>query len=314
MQSTADCSEANGVCSSDRMPSVLHNLNFTCLIKQACHAIIFFLLFSDQLGAQNRHIINMPVSSLPDSQVETASAESSTKRPRLGSPSKQPVHEFVETDIARGAEGAVTLIPFIGRKAIRKVRFPKRYRHPQLDAKLTSRRIAQEARMLLRLRKAGIRVPAVYCVDMKMNEIIMQYIEGSTLKSYLHNEKCQGEQVINVMKETGRVVGIMHGCGIVHGDLTTGNAMVSSVTDGGSDDLRHVTLIDFGLSSGNASVEDKAVDLYVFERAVISAHSEQAGFLNDAFLEGYGNVGKGKAVLRKLEEVRARGRKRDMTG
>ena len=79
-------------------------------------------------------------------------------------------------------------------------------------------------------------------------------------------------------------------------------------------------LIDFGLAHVNCSVEDSAVDLYVLERSLRSAHSAMQDLIL-TILEGYLEFyidkkegEKGKQVLNKLKEVRARGRKRLMIG
>ncbi len=55
----------------------------------------------------------------------------------------------------------------------------------------------------------------------------------------------------------------MHGVGIIHGDLTTSNMIYK---DG------DIYLIDFGLGALTATVEDKAVDLYLFEKAFVATH------------------------------------------
>lgn len=71
-------------------------------------------------------------------------------------------------------------------------------------------------------------------------------------------------------------MGLMHAADIVHGDLTTSNAMwVPQGKD--SDRPGHVVVIDFGLvqQQGTVSIEEKGVDLYVLERALSSAHSER---------------------------------------
>lgn len=170
--------------------------------------------------------------------------------------------------------------------------------------------------MLLRLRKVGIRVPALYRVDTKNNVLIMEYVCGKALKEFLQNGQQEDGYGESIMREAGRLVARMHTCDVVHGDLTTGNIMVlaKSVQDGSATQKDTVCMIDFGLSSGNATEEDMAVDLYVLERAVISAHSESAQPLNDAFLEAYASELNRPAVMKRLAEVRSRGRKRDMSG
>lgn len=67
------------------------------------------------------------------------------------------VPEFLSTAelLKQGAEARVYRAQFLGKPAIVKERFPKRYRHSVLDEKLTHRRTVQEVRSILRCRKAG---------------------------------------------------------------------------------------------------------------------------------------------------------------
>uniref|UniRef100_A0A915MIS5 non-specific serine/threonine protein kinase n=1 Tax=Meloidogyne javanica TaxID=6303 RepID=A0A915MIS5_MELJA len=77
------------------------------------------------------------------------------------------------------------------------------------------------------------------------------------------------------------------------------------------DDNLNLIFIDFGLSQFSQKPEDKAVDLYVLERAIKSAHIGMELLLNKAF-QAYKEGGKdAENVLLRLEEVRMRGRKRD---
>lgn len=157
------------------------------------------------------------------------------------------------------------------------------------------------------------------------------------------------EVVLVLMRNIGRVVGRMHEVGVTHGDLTTSNLMVKMplTTDGeevdieaplvpdttSQDDLpdvrpsQHilqqfdsmilqgqVVLIDFGLSVQTVQDEDRAVDLYVLERAFGSTHP-QAGHLFQEVLDTYGKSFTGaNIVLKRLEDVRMRGRKKSMIG
>jgi len=82
-------------------------------------------------------------------------------------------------------------------------------------------------------------------------------------------------------------------------------------------------LIDFGLSSASPMHEDRAVDLYVLERAFSSTHPVAPGGRAhfDLVLEGYREAlerapkkGEWDRVWKRLEEVRMRGRKRSMVG
>ena len=90
------------------------------------------------------------------------------------------------------------------------------------------------------------------------------------------------------------------------------------VQGGDGDSLEgEITLIDFGLASHstqNLQDEDRAVDLYVLERAFAATHPAAEPLFKEV-LNAYGESFKGaKAVLKRLEDVRLRGRKRSMLG
>ncbi|KIR55101.1 BUD32 protein kinase [Cryptococcus gattii Ru294] len=68
---------------------------------------------------------------------------------------------------------------------ILKHRFIKTYRHPTLDASLTSQRLTFEARALARAAKAGVTVPKVVWVDEKAGVIGMERIEGWSVREVL---------------------------------------------------------------------------------------------------------------------------------
>ena len=86
-------------------------------------------------------------------------------------------------------------------------------------------------------------------------------------------------------KLIGEAVGKMHDADIVHGDLTTSNIMIREVYSGGGGistmpKTQEVVLIDFGLATIQTLMEDKAVDLYVLERAFLSTHPNSADIVS----------------------------------
>ncbi len=116
--------------------------------------------------------------------------------------------------------------------------------------------------------------------------------------------------------------------GIIHGDLTTSNLMLRTqkplMTNGDGSETGHgetakllegeVVLIDFGLASQSTQDEDRAVDLYVLERAFGSTHPRAESLFGEV-LKAYGESFRGaNVVLKRLEDVRMRGRKRSMLG
>jgi TP53 regulating kinase and related kinases len=115
------------------------------------------------------------------------------------------------------------------------------------------------------------------------------------------------DSIDNLMKQIGAAVARLHDGGLVHGDLTTSNMMIR-------DSDEQLVLLDFGLSYFSKLPEDKGVDLYVMERALISTHSDQPDLFK-SILEAYRAGSKHHVdVFRRFAEVRIRGRKRTMVG
>ncbi|ATY64839.1 kinase-like domain [Cordyceps militaris] len=232
--------------------------------------------------------------------------------------------------ITQGAEGRLYkttyLLPSI--PCALKYRPPKPWRHPTLDARLTKHRILSEARILAKCRRDGLRVPAIYAIDEAQGWLMLEWIPGPPVRAAINarlgvrtDNIEQDEPLKGLMRRIGAAVGKLHKMGIVHGDLTTSNLMLdptgsSSGAHGDAlEDLQgEVVIIDLGLASGAVQEEDRAVDLYVLERAFGSTHP-RAECVFPELLEAYRETHKqAPGVLKKLEEVRMRGRKRSMLG
>ncbi|KAH6655452.1 kinase-like domain-containing protein [Truncatella angustata] len=240
--------------------------------------------------------------------------------------------------ITQGAEGRLYkssyLLPSF--PCALKHRPSKPYRHPLLDAKLTRHRILAEARILQKCRREGVAVPALYAVDEANGVLAMEWVPGAPVRvrvnEWIRRRKEQlgrAEELLGLMRRMGEAVGKLHKCGVVHGDLTTSNMMLrpwekgkapsngqAEAAEGGQEESLEgeIVIIDFGLASQGTQDEDRAVDLYVLERAFGSTHPKAEGLFS-AVLDGYRGTFKGSpVVLKKLEDVRMRGRKRSMLG
>lgn len=147
----------------------------------------------------------------------------------------------------------------------------------------------------------------------------------------------------------------MHAADVIHGDLTTSNMMLRHPTSFIPRDANTPTqlvsclslsrnnirlmsvpkvLIDFGLSYTSNLVEDKAVDLYVLERAFSSTHPDSEPLFASILTAYAKQTGKAwTAIGKRLDDgmflfryflltlrlfavisVRLRGRKRSMVG
>ena len=139
--------------------------------------------------------------------------------------------------------------------------------------------------------------------------------ESQTVRDYIvQTQKQNPETAIQLLtpvaEKIGRLLGKMHAGKVIHGDLTTSNMLLR-----GAPEKLDIVLIDFGLSFSEGLAEDRGVDLYVFERALLSTHPNTEK-LFDAVLKTYQEENKSEAknVIQKLDEVRMRGRKRTMVG
>ncbi|KAL4995660.1 EKC/KEOPS complex subunit bud32 [Aspergillus recurvatus] len=258
------------------------------------------------------------------------------------------------TPIYQGAEAHLYKTTFLSpsQPAALKIRPSKPYRHSILDRRLTRARILQEARCLQKLVKEGVSVPALLGVDWEPSAengsswLVMEWVEGDPVRGVLEKweaylkgierekglgmgegvQRSEEEKVRGLMKRIGGAIGGLHKAGVIHGDLTTSNLMLrplgSADTVGtpeeggqGSPSMEgEIIMIDFGLAMQSSQDEDRAVDLYVLERAFGSSHPRTERFFEEV-LVGYKESYKGAALtLKRLEDVRMRGRKRSMIG
>lgn len=224
----------------------------------------------------------------------------------------------------QGAEARLTIGEFNGQQCLIKERFVKNYRHPELDTHLTKERMRAESKAVSRCVAAGVNAPQIFHMDLNDRKIYMKYYEKSiTAKAYindivpnLNDAEERENRIQKLATEIGTCVGKMHANNIIHGDLTTSNILLDpSDADDGSFREYFLIMIDFGLSSYSQSSEQKGVDLYVLERALLSTHSGVPNLFNN-ILEAYklANSKSSAETIVKFEEVRARGRKRTMVG
>ncbi|KAK8954357.1 hypothetical protein KSP39_PZI002842 [Platanthera zijinensis] len=212
--------------------------------------------------------------------------------------------------VKQGAEARVFESNFVGRRSIVKERFSKKYRHPSLDSKLTLKRLNAEARCMTKARKVGVPTPVLYSIDPLFHTLTLEFVEGKSVKDLLLDFGLHGlnEEVVHeIAAQIGDVIAKLHDGGLIHGDLTTSNMIMRDGTN-------QLVLIDFGLSFTSTIPEDKAVDLYVLERALLSMHSS-CGNVMDRILAAYRKSSKQwSSTMNKLAQVRLRGRKRTMLG
>ena len=200
--------------------------------------------------------------------------------------------------LRRGAESEIRVGTYAGLRAVFKLRVPKRYMDPGLDSMLRRRRTAREARVIALALRHGVPAPRLYGVFPAAGLIVMEYVEGPQLKEALENGLVDPARA---GWDAGSILGKLHAAGVVHGDPTTSNYIYTG---------QGLRLIDYGLAEASVSVEDRAVDIHLFRRAVEASHPEHSRTLMDAFLEGYRSVmgEDAKAIIQRAEEIALRGR------
>jgi TP53 regulating kinase-like protein len=203
--------------------------------------------------------------------------------------------------IKKGAEASLYLEEWHDRKVIMKRRLPKKYRIPELDLMIRSQRTMHEPHIIHKAKEAGVPTPTIFMVDVAEANIIMEFVEGKQVKEVLDNVSKKERLSLCVL--IGRMIGRLHNYGIIHGDLTTSNMILTP--------YRKVVFVDFGLSERSIELEPKGVDLHLMKRTLHSTHYKHAKESYKAVMEGYAEaVGQEetKKVSTKIREIEKRGR------
>ncbi len=203
--------------------------------------------------------------------------------------------------LKKGAEANLYLEEFYGRKAIVKKRVPKKYRIKELDEQIRAYRTAHEAQLLHKAKEAGVPTPTIFMIEPTNSTIIMEFIEGKQIKQILG--EIQSEKRKNLCRYIGKLVGYLHNNGIIHGDLTTSNMILTP--------KGKIFFVDFGLGEFSKELEARGVDLHLMKRALQSTHYRYAEECFNAIIEGYSEIvgiETCREVLEKIREIEMRGR------
>jgi TP53 regulating kinase-like protein len=198
--------------------------------------------------------------------------------------------------IKKGAEADIYQTIWQNSSAILKIRKTKNYRNSSLDSKIRKQRTIKESQIISQVKSFGIPAPLVYFVNLKNTSIIMQEIPGKPVHDLPESK------IIQLSKTIGKLVGMLHKNGIMHGDLTTSNFIYFK---------NSVYVIDFGLSQNTIKPEDHAVDLRLIKEILNSAHARIMTPAWNNFLSGYksviGNTNYVK-ITKLVSDIESRGR------
>lgn len=193
-----------------------------------------------------------------------------------------------------GAEAKVFKTVFFGEKAVLKKRLSKNYRTKELDEKIVSERTKQECFLLAKAKSLQVRTPCIFFADKKKGTIITEFMKGKKLS------QIKGKKFDKLVMAAGKETAKLHGGGIIHGDLTTGNLLAQK---------NQVIFLDFGLGFFSSKTEDKAVDLLVMKKTLKAIHSQNKHAWKN-FFKGYkkGSKNPAKSIAVQLKEIEKRTR------
>lgn len=198
--------------------------------------------------------------------------------------------------VKKGAEADIYITSWNEKNSILKIRKKKDYRVDSLDMRIRTLRTIREAKMISESKSLGITTPLVYFVDEKKCEIYLQFIKGKLVRDL------PLKQIVKACKEIGKIVGTLHKNGIMHGDLTTSNFILSQ---------RGLVILDFGLAQKTNAVDDFAIDLRLFKEVLNSAHAQIVDDAWTVFVQGYQSI-LGKTltdkVINQVSVIEKRGR------
>jgi Kae1-associated kinase Bud32 len=190
--------------------------------------------------------------------------------------------------IAQGAEAVL----YRKDNKIIKERVKKNYRISIIDDSLRKFRTRREAKFIEKLPVPG---PKLISVDDKKMIIEMDFIDGPKVRDILDSN-------LELCKEIGKKVAVLHNNNMIHGDLTTSNMILKKKDE-------QIYFIDFGLSFFSHKIEDKAVDLHLLKQALESKHYKVFEKAFKLILEGYKKESDNyKEILERFEQVEERGR------
>ena len=198
--------------------------------------------------------------------------------------------------LKKGAEADIYLTKWNDSRAILKIRKSKEYRNPKLDLKLRKQRTIKESQTISEIKSFGIPSPLVYHVNLKKSLIIMQEIPGIPVHDL------PDSKIILLSKNIGKLVGLLHKNGMMHGDLTTSNFLLYK---------NKIYVIDFGLSQKTIKPEDHAVDLRLIKEILNSAHAKIMERSWNNFQLGYKSIvgaSRFNKITNLVSEIESRGR------
>src|SRR5438105_9608392 len=184
---------------------------------------------------------------------------------------------LASTLLHRGAEADLSLATVGPWRVVVKRRVKKDYRNPSLDEQIRHDRTISEASRIHEAKTGGARVPSIVGMDLENSAIVMTHISGTVARECL--DELGPKEARKLLRSIGEQIGLLHTAGIVHGDLTTSNVIVSA--------YGAPFIVDFGMSRRSIEPEDRGVDLHLLQRSIVASHSKNPASTKNAMNRGH---------------------------
>lgn len=176
----------------------------------------------------------------------------------------------IESELKRGGMGVVYLArdkQLHSRPVVVKVLLDEAY-----QSEYVVQKFRQEVEALSRIDHPGI-VGIIDAGELPNGRpyIVMQYVEGVTLRSVMSVEGMNLERTAELLRQVGRALAAAHGRGILHRDLKPDNIMLQDLGSG----EEQVKIIDFGIAKVKDSVVAPSTSLNLSPGTVAYMAPEQ---------------------------------------
>jgi serine/threonine protein kinase len=177
---------------------------------------------------------------------------------------------LVQNELKRGGMGVVYLAldqQLHSRRVVVKVLLDEAF-----QSEYVVQKFRQEAEALSRIDHPGI-VGIIDSGELRNGRpfIIMQYVEGVTLRSVISPEGMNLERAAELLKQMGRALAAAHNRGILHRDLKPDNIMLQNLGHG----EEQIKIIDFGIAKVKDSVVAPSTSLNLSPGTVAYMAPEQ---------------------------------------
>lgn len=218
---------------------------------------------------------------MPTDDNPSKTAGSAESSPTIMDPTRLPAKDqllgqtlsgryIIQNEIKRGGMGVVYLAldqQLHSRPVVVKVLLDEAF-----QSEYVVQKFRQEVEALSRIDHPGI-VGLIDAGELENGRpfIIMQYVEGVTLRSVISPEGINLDRVAELLKQIGRALAAAHDRGILHRDLKPDNIMLQNLGRG----EEQVKIIDFGIAKVKDSVVAPSTSLNLSPGTVAYMAPEQ---------------------------------------